>query len=285
MQTSPSLSRRDFLALAATAPLAARGLSASQAGRRVAVGLELFSVRNELAKDLPGTVTAVAKMGYEVVEFFSPYFNWTPAQAKEVRTLLDGLGITCRSTHNGAAAFAGDGLKKAIELNQIIGSSCIVMASPGKIVGIDGWKALAERLTGVSETLRPLKMMAGYHNHQYEWPAIDGQRPMDVLAAGTPKDFVLQFDVGTCIEMKQDPIAWIKANPGRIRSLHCKDWGAGEGRGYAVAFGEGDSPWKEIFAASEAVGGVEYYLIEQEISTEPFKMVQHCLDNYKKMRA
>ncbi len=148
-----------------------------------------------------------------------------------------------------------------------------------------GGRRWPERLTGVSEMLRPLKMMAGYHNHQYEWPAVDGQRPMDVLAAGTPKDFVLQFDVGTCIEMKQDPIAWIKANPGRIRSLHCKDWGAGEGRGYAVAFGEGDSPWKEIFAASEAVGGVEYYLIEQEISTEPFKMVQHCLDNYKKMRA
>jgi sugar phosphate isomerase/epimerase len=282
--STPPLNRREFLAAASAAPLALRRSSA-QTGRRVAVGLELFSVRNELAKDLPGTVTAVAKMGYEVVEFFSPYFQWTPQQAREVRTLLDGLGITCRSTHNGAAAFSGDGLKKAIELNQIIGSTCLVMASPGKIVGIDGWKALGERLTGVMETLRPLKMAAGYHNHQYEWPAVDGQRPMDVLAATTPKDFVLQFDVGTCIEMKQDPVAWIRAHPGRIRSVHCKDWGAGEGRGYAVAFGEGDAPWKEIFAAAEAVGGVEYYLIEQEVSPEPFKMVQYCLNNYRALRA
>jgi sugar phosphate isomerase/epimerase len=271
--------------MAGAAPLASRALWPSQGARRVAVGLELFSVRTDLARDLPGTVTAVAKMGYEVVEFFSPYFNWTTAQAKEVRALLDGLGITCRSTHNGAAAFAGDGLKKAVELNQIIGSSCIVMASPGKIVGIDGWKALADRLTGVTEALRPLRLTAGYHNHQYEWPALEGRRPMDVLASGTPKDFVLQFDVGTAVEMKVDPVAWINANPGRIRSIHCKDWGAGEGRGYAVAFGEGDAPWKAIFAAAEGAGGVEYYLIEQEVSADPLKMVQHCLDNYRKMRA
>jgi sugar phosphate isomerase/epimerase len=280
-----SLTRRDFLAMAGAAPLVSSALSARQSSSRVAVGLELFSVRAELARDLPGTVTAVAKMGYEVVEFFSPYFSWTPAQAREVRTLLDGLGISCRSTHNGAAAFAGDGLKKAIELNQLIGSTCIVMASPGKIVGIDGWKALAERLTAVTETLRPLGMTAGYHNHQYEWPAIDGQRPMDVLAAGTPKDFVLQFDVGTCVEVGVDPVAWINANPGRIRSVHCKDWGAGTGRGYAVAFGEGDAPWPAIFAAAEATGGVELYLLEQEVSPEPLQMVQRCLDNYRKLRA
>jgi sugar phosphate isomerase/epimerase len=285
MPTSTALTRRRFLHLAGAVPFAAPMLQGAQPNTRIPVGLELFSVRAELAKDLPATVVAVARMGYEVVEFFSPYFTWTPAEARRVRALLDDLGITCRSTHNGAAAFAGDGLSKAIELNQILGSSCIVMASPGKIVGLDGWKALADRLTGVSETLRPLKMTAGYHNHQYEWPVLEGRRPMDVLAAGTPRDFTLQFDVGTCVEMGQDPVAWINANPGRIRSIHCKDWGAGEGRGYAVAFGEGDAPWNAIFAAAEAVGGVEYYLIEQEVSAEPLKMVEHCLANYRKLRA
>ena len=73
---------------------------------------------------------------------------------------------------------------------------------------------------------------------------------------------MLQFDVGTCVEVGADPIAWINANPGRIKSVHCKDWAAG--RGYAVAFGEGDAPWKKIFDAVEETGGVEYYLIEQE---------------------
>ena len=108
---------------------------------------------------------------------------------------------------------------------------------------------------------------------------------MDILAAGTPKDVVLQLDVGTTVEVGTDPVAWIKANPGRIKSMHLKDWGAGEERGYAVAFGEGDAPWKAIFAAAESVGGIEYYLIEQETSApgQSFAMMQKCLDNYKKL--
>jgi sugar phosphate isomerase/epimerase len=108
---------------------------------------------------------------------------------------------------------------------------------------------------------------------------------MDVLAASTPRDVTLQFDVGTCVEVGADPVAWIKANPGRIRSVHCKDWGAGAGRGYAVAFGEGDAPWRAIFDAVESVGGVEYYLIEQEVASDERAMVQRCLDTYKKLRA
>ena len=109
---------------------------------------------------------------------------------------------------------------------------------------------------------------------------------MDVLAAGTPKDVVLQFDVGTCVEVGDDPIAWIKANPGRIRSIHCKDWGEGDGRGYAVAFGEGDCAVEGDLRGGRIVGGVEYYLIEQEIAGPDgeIAMAQRCLDNWKKLR-
>ena len=284
MHSHTSISRRTFLALAGALPFAASSLSAFQK-RRVPVGLELYSVRDALMKDLPGTVTAVAKMGYEVVEFYSPYFEWTPAAANDVRRLLDDLGIKCLSTHNGRASFTDEGLKKAIELNQIIGSTSIVLAGPGQVSGVDGWKALADRLAGAAEQLRPLGMSAGFHNHQLEWRPVDGQRPMDILAANTPKDFVLQLDVGTAVEVGTDPVAWITANPGRIRSMHCKDWGAG-GRGYAVAFGEGDAPWKGIFEAAESTGGVEFYLIEQEHPGEigELAMAQKCLDNYKKIR-
>lgn len=278
-----SLSRRSFLALAGALPFAASALAQT---KKVPIGLELYSVRNELTKDLPGTVTAVAKLGYEVVEFYSPYFSWTVDQAKEYRKLLDGLGIKCLSTHNNASALAGDDLSKAIELNQIIGSKYIVAASPGKVVGIDGFKKLAETFTAASEKLRPLGMAAGFHNHQTEWRPIDGQRPMDIIAANTPKDFALQLDAGTCVEAGADPVAWIKAHPGRIKSMHLKDWAAGEGRGYRVAFGEGQVPWKEMFAAAESVGGVEYYLIEQETAPEgeAVAMAKRCLENYKKMR-
>jgi sugar phosphate isomerase/epimerase len=278
------LTRRDFIALSAIAPLAVR-LGAAQ--RKPPVGIELYSVRDELAKDPQGTVRAVARIGYEIVEFYSPYLSWTPESAKEMRKLLDDLGIRCLSTHNGADALAGDTLKKAIELNQIIGSKTIVMASPGKVVDLVGWKTIADRLTAAAETLRPFDMFAGYHNHGLEWRPVDGTRPMDLIAANTPKAVTLQLDVGTCVEEKADPIAWIKQNPGRIRSIHCKDWGAGPDRGYAVVFGEGDSPWAGIFAAAESVGGVEYYLIEQEAgpANEQLQRAERCLANWKKMKS
>lgn len=285
MTSRADLSRRSFLALAAAAPLAAATGARAQ-GKRPVVGLELYSVRDELVKDLMGTVRAVAKMGYETVEFYSPYYQWTPAYAKEVRALLDDLGITCMSTHNGANALAADGLDKAIELNRIIGSTSIVMASAGKVEGADGWKGVAGRLSAASEKLRPLGMTAGFHNHALEFkPLPDGSRPMDILAENTPRDMVLQLDVGTCMEAKVDPVAWIKAHPGRIRSIHCKDWSPEEGKGYQVLFGEGVSPWKEIFAAAESVGGVTHYLIEQEGSRFPsIETAQRCLATYKAMR-
>jgi sugar phosphate isomerase/epimerase len=276
-------SRRAFLAMAGAAPFAASLLAQ---GKKVPVGIELYSVRGELTKDLKGTVTAVAKMGYEVVEFYSPYYSWTPEAAKDVRKLLDDLGIKCLSTHNGPQSISPDGIAKAIELNQIIGSKYIIIASAGKVVDVDGWKAFAGSLAAAQEKLRAQGLSTGFHNHQTEWRPIGDTRPMDIIASGTPKDVVLQLDCGTCVEAGVDPVGWINKNPGRIKSLHLKDWAAGEGRGYAVAFGEGDVPWKGIFAAAEATGGVEYYLIEQEIAGAggEFAMAQKCLDNYRKLR-
>lgn len=286
--SSATISRRSFLTFAATAAVALTVPPAFSrlARKRMPVGIELYSVRDVLAKDLPGTVRAVAKMGYEVVEFFAPYYQWTTEYAKEVRKLLDESGIRCLSTHNSANVFTAEGIEKAIELNQIIGSKSIIMASAGKVEGIDGWKGVAERLTQTAEKLKPLGMRAGFHNHKPEFIALEGKRPMEVLAANTPREVTLQLDVGTCVEAGYDPAAWIKANPGRIRSLHLKDWAAAEGKGYGVLFGEGDSPWKQIFAAAEAKGGAEYYLIEQEGSRfSSLETAERCLDAYKKLRA
>ena len=279
-----SLSRRDFLAAAGAAPFAASVAFAQS--KKIPLGIELYSVRGELGKDMPGTVRAVAKMGYQVVEFYSPYYSWTTDQAKEVRKLLDDLGIKCLSTHNSPQAVSADGMAKAVELNQIIGSKYIIVASAGKVSGADGWKGFADQMAAAAEKLRAHKMATGFHNHQTEWkPFEGGERPMDILAKNTPKDFALQLDAGTIVEAGSDPLAWIKANPGRIKSMHLKDWGKAEGRAYTVAFGEGDVPWKPMFDAAESVGGVEYYLIEQEHAGPDgeLAMAQRCLDNYKKM--
>jgi sugar phosphate isomerase/epimerase len=130
--------------------------------------------------------------------------------------------------------------------------------------GLDGWKAVAETLNSAAETLAPAGLKPGYHNHQAEWALVSGQRPMDIIAKSTKPSVMLQLDVGTCLEGGADPVAWIRANPGRIRSIHCKEWSPDPGKGYKVLFGEGVADWKGIFQAAESVGGVEYYLVEQE---------------------
>jgi len=257
--------------------------------KQIPVGLEMYSVRAALQKDLTGTVTAVAKMGYQVVEFYAPYYQWSAQQAKEVRSLMDGLGVQCRSTHNDAQNFGAGRLPKAIELNQILGARYIVMATANASTP-DAWKGVAATLTSAASDVKPHGLRVGYHNHQAEFtkPADGGPLPMQVLAANTPKDVMLQLDVGTCVQMGYDPVRWIRENPGRIRVLHLKDWGAGSGpdRGYRTLFGEGDCPWSKIFAAAESAGGAEYYLIEQEGSRYPeLETAERCLAAYKKLRA
>jgi len=283
---SENYSRRSFLATSLSTSLAvsaASSLSLSAKGKQIPIGLELYSVRDVLPTDLPGTLRAVAKQGYEVVEFYSSYFSWTPEYAKEVRRILDEAGLKCSSTHNGGESFAGAGIQKAIDLNSILGSKYIVMAHPGReIATIDGWKEVATTLNSASEKFKAAGIKAGYHNHDAEWKPIDGVKPIEVLAKNTDKDVMLQFDVGTCVETGNDPVAWIKANPGRIRSLHLKEWSPDTG--YKVLFGDGKAPWKEIFAAAEKVGGVEFYLIEQEgYDTPSLKTVEMCLANYRKI--
>jgi sugar phosphate isomerase/epimerase len=163
------------------------------------------------------------------------------------------------------------------------------MASSGDVAGLDGWKRVGGTLSQAMEKLRPAGLRAGYHNHQTEFLLVEGKRPIEVIAATTPKDVMLQFDVGTCVEVGNDPVAWIDANPGRINSLHLKDWAPGtvaDEKGYRVLFGEGAVPWQKVFAAAEKTGGVEYYLIEQEGSRYPsLETAERCLAAYRKMRA
>jgi sugar phosphate isomerase/epimerase len=278
--TGHTFSRRGFIAASA-----ASFTSPVRAAKNIPVGLELYSVRDELAKDDVATVRAVAKMGYQVVEFYAPYFSWTADHAKEMRKLMDDLGIRCNSTHNNAQNYTVESLPKAAELNSIIGSKCLVLAQAPRVTGLDGWKKVADQLTDFSERLKPSGLRTGYHNHQAEFMMVEGKRPMEVLAANTPTEVMLQLDVGTCVQAGSDPVAWIKANPGRIRCIHCKDWAPGPDKGYRVLFGEGESPWKPIFEAAESVGGVEYYLIEQEGSRFPsLETAQRCMDAWKQIR-
>jgi sugar phosphate isomerase/epimerase len=280
--TLSTLSRRRFLTYSAILPWAFD----VRPGTSIPIGLELYSVREELKRDAQGTVRAVAGMGYQGVEFYAPYFEWTESQTREMKKLLDDLGIRCFSTHNDSSFFKRENLPKARDFNSILGSKYMVMASAQPKPGEDGWKEVAETLNLAAEQLESAGLKAGYHNHQLEFTPAAGlpknARPIEILAKNTKPTIMLQLDVGTCLEAGSDPVAWIRANPGRIRSLHCKDWSPDPAKGYAVLFGEGAADWKHIFAAAEGAGGVEYYLVEQEGSRfSELVTARKCLEEFR----
>src|SRR5712664_271204 len=172
--TEHTLSRRSFLAFSTMLPWA---LSA-RAAKSIPTGLELYSVREELKKDPEGTVRAVAQMGYECVEFYAPYFEWSESQTKQMRKLLDDLGIRCFSTHNSYSYVSAENVGKARDMNLILGSKYLVIASSNPKPGLDGWRAVAESLNAAADRLEPSGLKAGYHNHQPEFTVVEGQRPM-----------------------------------------------------------------------------------------------------------
>ena len=274
------LSRRTFLAMSAMAPFALK----AQGKTKIPIGIEMYSVRNELKRDPEATVKAVAQMGYEGLEFYGPYFDWTEAQTKQMKKLLDDLGIRCFSTHNNEDYFSPDKIERARDMNLILGSKYMVMSSAQVTSGLDGWKAVADKLNNAAETVEPSGLKVGYHNHQPEFRPIEGKRPIEILAKNTKPSVMLQLDVGTCVEVGSDPVVWIRSNPGRIHSIHCKDWSPEQGKGYTVLFGEGSTNWKGVFTAAESVGGIEYYLVEQEGSRfSELETAKRCLETFRSM--
>ena len=278
------LSRRGFLAASAAALQA-------QNRKRIPVGLLIYAVLADWKKDFDGTLTAVARMGYEGVEL-TQYESWTPARAKEVRALLDSIKLKVFATHTEPEFFVpGDKMKAAIELNHILGARtvCCVRGLGTSPTGIgyharasslpDAWKELTDVLQSACETLKRNKMACSFHNHAVEFQAVDGIKPIDILAKS--KDLLFHLDVNVCRRAGADVVALMKQYPGKTECLLLTD-GPADANRHAPALGKGDTPWKDVFAAAESVGGVKYYLLTHG-ATEltPLETVKRDLEQYK----
>jgi sugar phosphate isomerase/epimerase len=284
MNTNP-LSRRCFLSLLGSMPIVTRVLAApTPAPKPIPIGLQMYSVRDDEKRDLPGTLKGLRDLGYECVEFWAPYCDWTPARAREVRRQLDDLGLRCYSNHTSAEHWAEELLPRAIELNHILGSRYLIMAHAGPQPNLDGWRRTAEVLAGASEKLKAASLRCAYHNWDVDFRPVDGKRPIDILTDNTPREVTFQLDVATCLAAGADPLTFIKANAGRVKTYHLKDWSSDPEKGYRVLLGEGIGKWKELFDLAESVGGVEHYLIEQEGSRfSQMETARRCLEGYRSL--
>jgi len=274
-----SCNRRDFMKTSAGLVAAAGVGSSLLAGKTIPVVLQLYSVRKECEKDFVKTVTAVAKMGYQGVEF-AGYYNYSAAQ---LRNILDDNGLKCCGTHTQLDTLLGDEFAKTVEFNQTLGNKYLIVPwlAEEKRKTVKDWILLAGLFNTLSAKAKLHGMRVGYHNHTFEYQPLEGKIPWDLFAENTDQEVILQFDSGNAGEGGAETVPYLKKYPGRSVTIHIKEFSKTNKK---AILGEGDVPWKEVFQICETTGGTEWYIIEEEKEVyPPLQCVEMCLKNFKKI--
>ncbi len=247
---------------------------------RIPIALQLYSVREACAEDLPGTLEAVTQMGYEGVEFAGHY----DYSASDLRQMLDDNGLACCGSHHGIDELMGDELMRAVESNKELGNQFLICSIlPEEYRNSkSAWLEGAQLFNEISERVRPLDMWVGYHNHQIEFTEMDGELPWDIFFGNTSQEVVIQLDTGHALAGGADPVKLLEQYPGRALTVHLKEHSA---TNEDALIGEGDIRWEEIFRVCESpVGATQWYIVEQETyPCPPLESVDRCLRNLREM--
>lgn len=253
--------------------------------RKIPVAVQLYSVREDCAKDLAGTLKAIAEMGYEGVEFA----GYHGRSAEELRKILDDLGLKVAGTHTGIDTLRGDELKRTIEFNQTLGNKFLIIPWIGEEWRRtkEDWLRFADFLNELAEKVKTEGMLVGYHNHHFEFQQqFDGQNLWDILFSATKPEVVMQLDTGNAMHggVSADEILNIlKRYPGRAKTVHLKEFSSTNPK---AILGEGEVKWKEVLTLCDTIGGTEWFIIEQETyAYPPIECVRRCLENLKAIMA
>jgi len=268
---SLSLSRRQMLGSTAALGLSTLvaptlALAATGSNQRVP-GVQLYTVRASMATDVPGTLRAIAGIGYKEVEF-AGYFDHSPQQ---IRGLLDDLGLSSPSVHVDAPAMR-DNPMPLIEAANVIGHDYLTIAwlSPDARQSIDDYKRWAESFNRAGELCRDNGLQLAYHNHEFEFMPLDGQIPMDILLNETEEDLLeMEIDMFWVRKADRDIVDVLKLAPGRFKMAHIKDMKAD---GSMTEVGSGVIDFASVLA-DEAASGLRHLFVEHDQPTDPFKSV------------
>lgn len=278
MGQSNELTRRGFMQLGAGV-VAAAGLGqvALAAGaKKLPIGLQVYSVRNEAQKDLAAVLAQVAEMGYDGVEF-AGYYNWP---AEKIRKVLDQHNLKCCGTHTGVNEMMGERFAKTIEFNKTIGNKNMIAPSGMRTNSKESCIEFAKQLSEIAAKAKEQGMRVGYHNHAGEFDAKGGFIPWEVFASNSSKDVILQVDIGHVARSGADPAKYMVKFPGRLVTVHVKDFAKGKPD---PVVGEGEVDWPAMFKICEGAGGTEWYIIEDESNTQVMQRIKTDIDNLRKL--
>jgi sugar phosphate isomerase/epimerase len=249
---------------------------------KIPIALQLYSVREDCARDFPGTLEAVANMGYEGVEFAGYYGRSTD----ELKKMLDSLGLRAAGTHISVDALLGDELQRTIKFNRILGNRFLIVPwLPEEMRSSKAeWLKTAHLMNHIAEKIKPEGMRVGYHNHAIEFQPIDGGMPWDIFFEATKPDVVMQLDTGNAMHGGIRPdgvLEIIKRYPNRAATVHLKEFSS---KNAQALIGDGEMKWRKFFSLCETIGGTEWYIAEQEsCAFPPIECVRRCIKNLRKM--
>ena len=246
-------------------------------GNNQKIGLQLYTLRESVAKDVPGVFSQVAKAGYSELEMYglsaeNKFFGHT---VKETAELLKQNNLTSPSGHYMPEKFMfnngnGDDVKNLCDVANQMGNSYLIIPwmSEEKRNSIDKYKAIAERLNKAGEICKSANLQLAYHNHDFEFANLSGQHGYDILLKNTDSKLVkMEMDLYWVVRAGYDPVALFKSNPGRFHLWHVKDMNKND-KTQNTEVGNGSVDFKTIFAAAK-LAGVKHYIVEQENNYVP----------------
>ena len=244
------------------------------------IGIQLFTVREALAKDFEGTLRKLADIGYREVEFFGA----PPSQpAAEMRKFLAGLGVTCPSIHAAMAELQANA-KEKIELARGLGAQYLVCSFPWTAddrfrtardkmaaqMTLDDWKWNAEQLNRLGGLAKQAGLRLGYHNHNLEFRSYNGVVGFDELLRLTdPALVTIEMDIAWVVTAGADPVRYLRDHANRIELLHVKEVRkdlqvmVDQVKAQTTELGRGLIDWPKLFAATNSKN-IRHYFVEQE---------------------
>jgi sugar phosphate isomerase/epimerase len=246
------------------------------AADKKAVGLQLYSLRDELPKDVKGTIAKVAKAGFKEVETYGfsikdQFWGLTP---KEFKALLDANGLKAPSGHYGLGTYLADGntteLKAAIAAAKVLGSEYVTIPwLDGSIrKNAEDYKKIAARINEAGKLTKAAGIRLAYHNHNFEFEKQGDTTGYEILLKGTDKKLVdFELDLYWVVRSGNDPIKLFKENPGRFTMWHVKDMDKANPTLNAEV-GTGSINFKPIFAQAK-LSGMKHFFVEHETNYKP----------------
>lgn len=260
------MNRRDvLLALCALSigPVAcSKGDSVANERRLENIGIQLYTVRDRMAEDVPGTLGKLADIGFTEVEF-AGYFDHSPA---EIRGFLRDHGLRSPSTHVGIQQMRQTP-EQLIEAALTIGHEYLVLGwlAPEERRSLDDYRQHAETVNAFAGQCAAAGLQFAWHNHDFEFIELEGTRPMDLLLAETdPGAMQIELDLYWVTRAGVDPFAVFEAQPGRVPLCHVKDMAAD---GSFADVGTGTIDFATIFKAIDKAG-LKHFYVERDDAVE-----------------